>query len=127
MSEHKGDFATDVRLLRITAIAAVGGALSTVAADFLLHLIRLFTNLFFFQTISTANHSPSENALGWIVIAVPVIGGLLVGLIARFGSEQIRGHGGIERLPRGKAEGDERRKAVQQPQARRAAGVGQHH
>ncbi|CAM2186398.1 hypothetical protein PSAC2689_60346 [Paraburkholderia sacchari] len=47
-SAHKGDFATDVRLLRISAIAAVGGALSTVAADFLLHLIGFFTNLFFF-------------------------------------------------------------------------------
>ncbi|MEC5406416.1 chloride channel protein [Paraburkholderia sp. MPAMCS5] len=93
MSEHKGDFATDVRLLRISAIAAVGGALSTVAADFLLHLIRLFTNLFFFQTVSAENHSPSQNTLGLLVIAAPVIGGLLVGLIARFGSEQIRGHG----------------------------------
>ncbi|SEB17133.1 chloride channel protein [Paraburkholderia sartisoli] len=93
MSEHKGDFATDVRLLRISAIAAVGGALSTVAADFLLHLIRLFTNLFFFHTISTANHSPSQNTVGLFVVAAPVIGGLLVGLIARFGSEQVRGHG----------------------------------
>ncbi|MDR3098848.1 MAG: chloride channel protein [Paraburkholderia sp.] len=92
-SEHKGDFATDVRLLRISAIAAVGGALSTVAADFLLHLIRFFTNLFFFQTLSTENHSPAQNTLGWLVVAAPVIGGLLVGLIARFGSEQIRGHG----------------------------------
>ncbi|HKT97082.1 MAG TPA: chloride channel protein, partial [Paraburkholderia sp.] len=92
-SEHKGDFATDVRLLPISAIAAVGGALSTVAADFLLHLIRFFTNLFFFQTFSTANHSPAENTLGWLVVAAPVIGGLLVGLIARYGSEQIRGHG----------------------------------
>ncbi|WP_179402267.1 chloride channel protein [Burkholderia guangdongensis] len=93
MSEHKGDFATDVRLLRISAIAAVGGVLSTVAADFLLHLIRFFTNLFFFQTLSVANHSPSRNALGLLVVVAPVIGGLLVGLIARFGSEQIRGHG----------------------------------
>jgi H+/Cl- antiporter ClcA len=93
MSEHKGDFATDVRLLRISAIAAVGGALSTVAAYFLLHLIRFFTNLFFFQTLSTANHSPSLNTLGLLVLAIPVIGGLVVGLIARFGSEQIRGHG----------------------------------
>ncbi|WP_322056476.1 chloride channel protein [Paraburkholderia sp. J63] len=91
--DHKGDFATDVRLLRISAIAAVGGALSTVAADFLLHLIRFFTNLFFFQTFSTANHSPAGNTLGWLVVAAPVIGGLLVGLIARFGSEQVRGHG----------------------------------
>ena len=93
MSEHKGDFATDVRLLRISAIAAVGGALSTVAADFLLHLIRFFTNLFFFQTISVANHSPSQNTLGLFVLGIPVIGGLAVGLIARYGSEQIRGHG----------------------------------
>ncbi len=93
MSDHKGDFATDVRLVRISAIAAAGGALSTVAADFLLHLIRLFNNLFFFQQVSTANRSPSENALGLAVIAIPVIGGLLVGVIARFGSEQVRGHG----------------------------------
>ena len=93
MGEHKGDFAADFRLLRITAIAAVGGVLSTLAAGFLLDLIRLFSNLFFFQTISTANRSPAGNTLGLIVVAVPVIGGLLVGLIARFGSEQIRGHG----------------------------------
>ncbi|QGZ59091.1 chloride channel protein [Paraburkholderia acidiphila] len=96
MSNHngdRGDFATDVRLLRISFIAAAGGALSTVAADFLLHLIRFFTNLFFFQTFSTANHSPAQNTLGVLVVAMPVIGGLIVGLIARYGSEQIRGHG----------------------------------
>ncbi|MEM5315160.1 chloride channel protein [Paraburkholderia sp. JHI869] len=96
MSNHnddRGDFATDVRLLRISVIAAAGGALSTVAADFLLHLIRFFTNLFFFQSFSTANHSPAENTLGVLVVAMPVIGGLIVGLIARYGSEQIRGHG----------------------------------
>ncbi|MGN6084989.1 chloride channel protein [Trinickia sp.] len=93
MSDHKGDFATDVRLLRISAIAAAGGALSTVAADFLLHLIRLFNNLFFFQQMSASNRSPALNTLGLVVIAIPVIGGLLVGLIARFGSEQVRGHG----------------------------------
>ena len=93
MSKYKGDFATDVRLLRISAIAAVSGAVSTVAADFLLHLIHFFANLFFYQTISAANHSPSQNTLGLFVVAVPVIGGLVVGMIARFGSEQIRGHG----------------------------------
>ena len=60
----KGDFATDTRLLRITAIAAVVGILSTFAADFLLHLIRFFTNLFFFQTISIAGNSPAANTLG---------------------------------------------------------------
>jgi H+/Cl- antiporter ClcA len=92
-NEDRGDFAADIRLLRISAIAAVGGLLSTVAADFLLHLIHFFTNLFFFQTISTANHSPSQNTLGLFVVVAPVVGGLLVGLIARYGSEQVRGHG----------------------------------
>jgi H+/Cl- antiporter ClcA len=93
MNASKGDFATDTRLLRITAIAAVVGILSTLAADFLLHLIRFFTNVFFFQTISVANRSPAGNTLGLWIVVVPVIGGLIVGLIARFGSEQIRGHG----------------------------------
>lgn len=93
MRTTKGDFATDARLLRITAIAAVVGVLSTLAADFLLHVIRFFTNLFFYQTLSSADHSPSGNTLGLWVIVVPVIGGMIVGLIARVGSEQIRGHG----------------------------------
>jgi H+/Cl- antiporter ClcA len=92
-NSSRGDFAAEPRLLRITAIAAVSGILSTVAADFLLHLIRFFTNLFFFQTLSSDNHSPSGNTLGLWVIVAPVVGGLIVGLIARYGSEQIRGHG----------------------------------
>ncbi|MGF6299149.1 MULTISPECIES: chloride channel protein [Paraburkholderia] len=89
----KGDFATDTRLLRITVIAAVVGLFSTFVADFLLHLISFFTNLFFFQTLSTAGRSPASHTLGLWVIVVPVVGGLIVGLLARFGSEQIRGHG----------------------------------
>lgn len=89
----RGDFAANTRLLRITAIAAVVGGLSTVTAYFLLLLIRFFTNLFFFQTLSTQVQSPSANTLGLWVIGVPVLGGLVIGLIARFGSEQIRGHG----------------------------------
>ncbi|CAN7700960.1 chloride channel protein [Caballeronia sp. LjRoot29] len=95
MQEHasRGDFAVNGRLLRITAIAAVVGAISTIAAYVLLHLINFFTNLFFFQTASFANHSPANNALGLWVIAIPVVGGLVIGLIARYGSEAIRGHG----------------------------------
>jgi len=91
--ELRRDFASNSRLLRITAVAAVVGALSTVTAFLLLHLIRFFTNLFFFQTLSDATRSPAANALGLWVIAVPIVGGLIIGLIARFGSKQIRGHG----------------------------------
>ncbi|MEO7010697.1 MAG: chloride channel protein [Caldimonas sp.] len=90
---HRGDFAVNARLLRITLIAAVIGALSTIAAFVLLDLIRLFTNLFFFQSFSVADRSPAGNRLGPLVIALPAVGGLIVGLMAYFGSDKIRGHG----------------------------------
>lgn len=93
MSNSRSDFSANSRLLSIAVIAAIIGVLSTVAAYFLLLLIRFFTNLFFFQVISTTNHSPADNQLGLWVIVIPVIGGLLIGLIARFGSEKVRGHG----------------------------------
>ncbi len=92
MQGSRRDFAGDLRL-RIVAVAAAVGVLSTLAAWLLLHLIRFFTNLFFFQTLSDADRSPALNTLGLWVIVVPVLGGLVVGLIARFGSEKIRGHG----------------------------------
>ena len=91
--QSRRDFGPNTRLLRIATIAAVVGTLSTVTAYLLLLLIRVFTNVFFFQTLSSQAHSPASNTLGLWVIAVPVIGGVLIGLIARFGSEQIRGHG----------------------------------
>lgn len=85
---HKRDFSTNERLPRIALLAAVIGLLSTLAAFVLLSLIHLFTNLFFFQQFSFADHSPANNTLGAWVIAVPVIGGLIVGLMARFGSRR---------------------------------------
>lgn len=95
---HKGDFTADTRLLRISLIAAVIGGCGTLAAILLLKLIYLFTNIFFYQTLSFANHSPADNHLGLWVIPLPVIGGLIVGLMARFGTDKIRGHGIPEAL-----------------------------
>jgi H+/Cl- antiporter ClcA len=91
--DSRGDFAANGRLLRIALIAAVVGGLSTGTAYLLLHLIDFFTNLFFFQIVSLEKHSPATNTLGLWVLAVPAIGGLIIGLIARYGSEAIRGHG----------------------------------
>jgi H+/Cl- antiporter ClcA len=91
--DSRRDFAAGPRLLQGALIAAVVGALSTGTAWLLLLLIRFFTNLFFFQTWSDAARSPATNTLGLWVIIVPVIGGLVIGLIARYGSEKIRGHG----------------------------------
>ncbi|TCK39228.1 H+/Cl- antiporter ClcA [Paraburkholderia sp. BL8N3] len=93
MDLHKRDFSVNERLPRICALAAAIGAVATLAAIALLALIHLFTNLFFFGTFSFAERSPAHHALGAWVIAVPVAGGLIVGLIARYGSEKIRGHG----------------------------------
>ena len=93
MSDTRKDFAADVRLLGIAAAAAFVGVLSTVAAYTLLQLIRLFTNIFFFHSWSTIANSPAHNPLGLWVIPVPIVGGLIIGFMARFGSEKIRGHG----------------------------------
>ncbi|HEX7649773.1 MAG TPA: chloride channel protein, partial [Noviherbaspirillum sp.] len=90
---HKRDYAADKRLLLISIIAACIGACSTLAADVLLNLIRFFTNLFFFQRLSLQDALPAQNTLGPWVIALPVLGGVIVGLMARYGSDKIRGHG----------------------------------
>ncbi|WP_321888729.1 chloride channel protein [Paraburkholderia bannensis] len=90
---HKRDFSANARLPGIGALAAVIGALATFAAFVLLNLIHWFTNLFFFGRFSFADHSPALNKLGAWVIVVPVVGGLIVGMMARYGSEKIRGHG----------------------------------
>ncbi|MGZ3637100.1 MAG: chloride channel protein [Ktedonobacterales bacterium] len=74
-------------------IAICIGVVSTVVALGLLRLIGLFTNLFFFQRWDTSLVSPAGNRLGIFEIAVPVLGALIIGLMARYGSECIRGHG----------------------------------
>src|SRR5437879_10693447 len=69
------------------------GALCAFVALALLRLIGLFTNLFYFGRWSTALVSPVDNHLGIYSVLVPIGGALLIGLMARYGSERIRGHG----------------------------------
>lgn len=88
-----GDFTTTPRMIVISLLAIVIGVFSAFIALILLRLIGFFTNLFFFQRWGTALVSPAGNHLGIFVIFVPVIGALFIGLIARYGSERIRGHG----------------------------------
>ena len=91
--DTRRDFDGQARLILISGLAVVVGALSTVTAWVLLRAIHFFSNLFFFQKFSTGFTSPAGHALGIWVIVVPVLGGLVIGLIARYGTEQIRGHG----------------------------------
>ncbi|HVY17789.1 MAG TPA: chloride channel protein [Rhodopila sp.] len=87
------DFMVDPRLLVLSAMALVAGCGGAASAWVLLKLIALVTNLTWFGIISTA---PANMALArpnvWMV-AAPALGGLIIGLMARFGSDKIRGHG----------------------------------
>src|SRR5712664_1718736 len=69
------------------------GALCAFVALVLLRLIGLFTNLFYFGRWNTAMVSPVGNHLGIYAVFVPVLGALVIGVMARYGSERIRGHG----------------------------------
>ena len=80
--------------LALISCMAIGlGVLAGLVAPALTHLIGLVTNLSFYGRFSTEFVSPAGNQLGLWVIAVPAIGGIIVGLMARFGSRAIRGHG----------------------------------
>ena len=88
-----GDFKADRRLLMLAAMALVIGTGGAFAAWVLIKLIALVTNLVWFARIDTTSVSLAHAARSpWMVIA-PVIGGLIIGLMARFGSDKIRGHG----------------------------------
>jgi H+/Cl- antiporter ClcA len=96
--EVPGDFTATPRMLPIAGLAVGLGVLSAYVAAALLALITFFTNLFFFQRLSLAPASPAAHTLGVWAVAVPVIGCLIIGVLARYGSERIRGHGIPEAL-----------------------------
>ncbi|HXJ46071.1 MAG TPA: chloride channel protein [Candidatus Dormibacteraeota bacterium] len=88
-----GDFTTTLRVVPISLLALFIGAICAFVALALLRLIGLFTNLFYFGRWSAAMVSPAGNHLGVFSVPVPVAGALIIGLMARYGSERIRGHG----------------------------------
>jgi CIC family chloride channel protein len=92
-SETLGDFTTTPRAITISGLAIGIGLVSAGVAWALLKLIALSTNLFFFQRWSTVTVSPANNQLGIWEVLVPVVGALIIGFMARYGSERIRGHG----------------------------------
>jgi CIC family chloride channel protein len=100
-SEHAlGDFTATPALLRMVPLALVIGALGAGVSLALLDMIGFVTNLFYYQRFSVALVSPAGNTLGALALVIPVGGGLIVGLMARYGSEQIRGHGIPEAMER---------------------------
>ncbi len=92
-AERLGDFTLTARELRLVPLALLAGVVSTGIAVILLDLIGLVTNLAYYGRLSVALVQPPLTGLGPWSILIPVVGGLLIGLMARYGSERIRGHG----------------------------------
>src|SRR5437667_3981971 len=91
--DRLGDYTADARLITLSVMAALVGVISAFVALALVRLIGLFTNLAYFHRFATSLVSPAASGPGLWSLPIPVVGGLIVGLLARYGSEKIRGHG----------------------------------
>jgi H+/Cl- antiporter ClcA/CBS domain-containing protein len=98
VEDRLSDFTQDTRVLVLSAMALVVGTLSAVLAWVLVWLIGAITKIAFYQRLSGSASSPTGHQLGYWIILIPMIGGLCIGLMARYGSEKIRGHGIPEAL-----------------------------
>lgn len=87
------DHSADWRLLPLTAAAVIIGAGAACGAWILIRLIAVATNLFWFGRLSAAPAEIVDARAGAAIVVIPLIGSLLIGVMARFGSEKIRGHG----------------------------------
>jgi len=88
-----GDHSADLRMIMLTVAAIPVGIGAALGAWLLIRLIAVATNLFWFGRLSASRVEITDAHLGLLTVAIPAIGGLLIGLMARFGSEKIKGHG----------------------------------
>ncbi|HEX5385253.1 MAG TPA: chloride channel protein [Gemmatimonadales bacterium] len=88
------------RLLEVSALSIVIGLGGALSAEILVRLIALITNISFYGRWSVTRVSPSDHLLGLWVVLVPIVGGLIVGVMARYGSPAVRGHGIPEAMER---------------------------
>ncbi|MBN8847430.1 MULTISPECIES: chloride channel protein [unclassified Sphingomonas] len=87
------DHSVDRRMVMLAMMAIVVGSGGAFGAWVLVKLIAIATNLFWFGRLSADKTVITDAHVGLMVVAIPVIGSLIVGLMARFGSDKIRGHG----------------------------------
>ncbi|MBS1629648.1 MAG: chloride channel protein [Bacteroidetes bacterium] len=87
------DFTTTRSILKLVPIAIIVGIFGALIAIVLIDLIALISNYLYYQHWDYHLSSPRNNTLGWLAVLIPMGGGLIVGLMARYGSERIRGHG----------------------------------
>ena len=87
------DFTMPASVLKLIPLSIIIGIFGAFIALILLDLIAVITNLLYYQRFDLTLTSPRNNTLGWLAVLIPMGGGLIVGLMARYGSERIRGHG----------------------------------
>ncbi len=83
----------DARVVYLCGICIVLALVAAVIAEILIRLIGLVTNVSFYGRFSFEASSPPTDHIAWWMIFIPVIGGIIVGFMARYGSKAIRGHG----------------------------------
>jgi chloride channel protein, CIC family len=98
VAQHLGDFTTDRGVLKLSGLALVVGGIGAGVAAVLVRLINLITHVAYYQRWAFTEVSPAHHTLGPIAALIPAAGGLIIGLLARYGSEKIRGHGIPEAL-----------------------------
>jgi H+/Cl- antiporter ClcA/predicted transcriptional regulator len=96
---YEGDFRPSVSILKLSGMALFVGGAAAVVAWILYRLIGLVTHLAFAGEWAFAFTPPSAfDAPWWVIILAPVVGGLVIGIMARYGTDLIRGHGIPEAL-----------------------------
>ncbi|ALR20613.1 chloride channel protein [Sphingobium baderi] len=87
------DHSVDRRMALLALMAVIVGTGGAMGAWILVKLIAIATNLFWFGRLSADSVAITEASVGFLVVLIPIVGSLIVGLMARFGSDKIRGHG----------------------------------
>ena len=128
LHDELADFSTDRRVLVLSGMAVGIGVVAALVAYALVWLIAVITNLAYYQRFSSHFVSPAGNRLGLWAVLIPVVGGLVIGIMARYGSEKIRGHGIPEALEailigRSRVEPKGRRRRWRRAARRRAAAL----
>lgn len=93
VARELGDFTTSPAVLKLIPLSIVIGVFGAFIALILLDLIAVISNLLYYQRFDFTLVSPRNNTIGWWAVLIPMVGGLIVGFMARYGSERIRGHG----------------------------------
>jgi H+/Cl- antiporter ClcA len=94
----QSDFRPSVSILKLSLMAIFIGIAAALVAFALYRMIGFVTNLAFLQRVSFEFVPPSLGHSPWTIVIAPIVGGLIIGLMARFGSDRIRGHGIPEAL-----------------------------